>query len=380
MATLRLLCRAFFGLAIYGMFVIVVIIAYNRTFVRRGDGVKVDVQGRGQLQPAPEEKKEVETEAERRKKEQHEKSKRNLEMLPFIKDHSYKPSKCPKTISTVSRFSKWFSERYKPGIKVFLDKDDARDYDVLKHYVLPFGVRGMNSSLFTGIVSHPNFTNPALPLQNSGQACIKCAVVGCGGILNGSGAGGEIDSHDYVFRLNRAISVGSYAKDVGTKTTFYNFFPESEHVPDVVDKDVIFFYTMFKSYDTLYALNMIRDVKPPHAHGVNGRTILRKPLVKPSKLKLIHPSFIRYVFAKYLDGVSYRPTTGAIVVLMSIHLCDEVTIYGFGYDHRFTLHYYDKHFVTHTDTLTALHDVDNERKLWKKLHDEGIIRLFKRDF
>ena len=71
--------------------------------------------------------------------------------------------------------------------------------------------------------------------------------------------------------------------------------------------------------------------------------------------------------------------TGAIVVFLALHLCDEVTIYGFGYDSRFTLHYYDKEFMTHTDRSTALHDVDNERELWLKLHDEGIIRLFKRD-
>lgn len=30
--------------------------------------------------------------------------------------------------------------------------------------------------------------------------CIRCAVVGNGGILNGSRKGKEIDEHDYVFR------------------------------------------------------------------------------------------------------------------------------------------------------------------------------------
>lgn len=68
-----------------------------------------------------------------------------------------------------------------------------------------------------------------------------------------------------------------------------------------------------------------------------------------------------------------------MTVFLALHLCDEVTIYGFGYDPRFTMHYYDTGFVRHTDVSTGSHDVDNERLLWSKLHQEGVIRLFKRD-
>ncbi|CAI9596483.1 unnamed protein product [Staurois parvus] len=52
--------------------------------------------------------------------------------------------------------------------------------------------------------------------------CIRCAVVGNGGILNGSRVGKEIDSHDYVFRVNGAITAG-FEKDVGNRTSFYFF-------------------------------------------------------------------------------------------------------------------------------------------------------------
>ena len=70
---------------------------------------------------------------------------------------------------------------------------------------------------------------------------------------------------------------------------------------------------------------------------------------------------------------------GAMVVFLALHICDEVTIYGFGYDPRFTVHYYDPKFVRLSDVSTGSHDVDNERRLWDKLHQEGVLRLFKRD-
>ncbi|MEE6527345.1 hypothetical protein FKM82_028658, partial [Ascaphus truei] len=54
------------------------------------------------------------------------------------------------------------------------------------------------------------------------RGCVRCAVVGNGGILNGSRKGREIDGHDYVFRMNGAVTEG-FEADVGTKTSFYGF-------------------------------------------------------------------------------------------------------------------------------------------------------------
>lgn len=37
---------------------------------------------------------------------------------------------------------------------------------------------------------------------------------------------------------------------------------------------------------------------------------LKKPPIPPARFKLLHPDFSRYVFTRYLDGKSHRPTTG----------------------------------------------------------------------
>ena len=39
-----------------------------------------------------------------------------------------------------------------------------------------------------------------LPIKDNNSSCIRCAVIGNGGMMNGSKMGREIDENDYVFR------------------------------------------------------------------------------------------------------------------------------------------------------------------------------------
>ncbi|XP_070565111.1 CMP-N-acetylneuraminate-beta-galactosamide-alpha-2,3-sialyltransferase 1-like isoform X2 [Ptychodera flava] len=146
--------------------------------------------------------------------------------------------------------------------------------------------------------------------------------------------GETIDAHDYVFRVNRALTKGRFAQDVGTRTSFYTFFPESQYAREIQNQSVTSFYVLFKSYDMDYAIAMLRNNSPPIYTYDKGQKHWNppKPMLDVHKLKIVHPDFMRYVFTRFLDSKAYRPTTGALVVFLAIHLCDEVNMYGFGYD------------------------------------------------
>jgi hypothetical protein len=134
-------------------------------------------------------------------------------------------------------------------------------------------------------------------------------------------------------------------------------------------------FIMYRSFDVEYALKTLQQNRSQWSETINKN---KMPVLDPGKLKIFHPEFLKYVLRSFLDNKA-RPTTGSIVVVAALHICDEVDIYGFGYDPKFTLHYYDPAFVKRTHKSTQSHNVINERRLWDKLHNDGVIRLFKRD-
>ncbi|XP_046305463.1 alpha-N-acetylgalactosaminide alpha-2,6-sialyltransferase 2 isoform X3 [Marmota monax] len=98
-------------------------------------------------------------------------------------------------------------------------------WDNLRQQKGPYGWQGLSHQTIASTLSLLNSSeNERLFAASGGPSpdCIRCAVVGNGGILNGSRQGLQIDAHDYVFRLNGAVIKG-FEQDVGTKTSFYGF-------------------------------------------------------------------------------------------------------------------------------------------------------------
>ncbi|KAJ8283149.1 hypothetical protein COCON_G00019990 [Conger conger] len=218
--------------------------------------------------------------------------------------------------------------------------------------------------------------------RGRGSACIRCAVVGNGGILRGSRRGQEIDQHHYVFRTNGAVIEG-FEEDVGSRTSLYTFSTntmrnslETRYVflPDH-DRD----YLLLRAAVTHQPVDRgpERSKRPPTYFGEH---------VTAQKFKMYHPDFIRYLRNRFLRSSVlktqyrdiYRPSTGAVMLLAALHTCDQVSAYGFMTpDYRkYSDHYYDNQFRPVGFFIN--HDLRLEMSLWQQLHQAGLIRLYMR--
>ncbi|NWU37869.1 SIA7A sialyltransferase, partial [Hylia prasina] len=322
----------------------------------------------------------------------------------YLLDNSSPPSTCSESVRARAAKSEWLRDLFLPNITLFIDKRYFNDseWNRLEHFIPPYGFMDLNYSLVKEVISllppQPHQQLLLASHDSSVPTCISCAVVGNGGILNNSGMGREIDSHDYVFRVSGAVIKG-YEKDVGTKTSFYGFTAFSlvsslqilgrrgfSHLPQ--DKvRYIHFLEGARDYEWLKALLFNEDIRKGFLNL--GR---EKPRQKFSedftmdKYLVVHPDFLRYMKNRFLKSKNlekhywrlYRPTTGAFLLLTALHLCDQVSAYGYiteGHE-KYSDHYYDKDWKRLIFYIN--HDFNLEKQVWKRLHDENIMKLYQR--
>ncbi|KAG8519384.1 Alpha-N-acetylgalactosaminide alpha-2,6-sialyltransferase 1 [Galemys pyrenaicus] len=360
---------------------------------------------------------------------------------------------CPDSVKVKASKSPWLQNLFLPNLTVFLDSTrfNESEWNRLEHFKTPYGFMELNYSVVQDVVARfPRVPQQQLLLADlppGSRRCLSCAVVGNGGILNGSRKGQEIDSHDYVFRLSGAV-IKDYEQDVGTRTSFYGFTAFSltqsllilgrrgfQHVPmgehgepapcragATVGRNVRYLHFLegSRDFDWLQALLLNQPLRSRRLwFSRNPRDVFPKDM-QLDRYFLLHPDLLRYIKNRFLRSKTlstshwriYRPTTGALLLLTALQLCDQVRLcfgsgsiwkdsadvalglgstamagagerswvsaYGFiteGHEH-FSDHYYDK---TWKKTVFYInHDFGLERKVWKQLHDEGIIRLYQR--
>uniref|UniRef100_A0A8C3YQ37 alpha-N-acetylgalactosaminide alpha-2,6-sialyltransferase n=1 Tax=Catagonus wagneri TaxID=51154 RepID=A0A8C3YQ37_9CETA len=273
-------------------------------------------------------------------------------------------------------------------------------WDSLSQRKAPYGWQGLSRQAITSTLTLLNgsessrlFAGPREQLPR----CIRCAVVGNGGILNGSRQGQDIDAHDYVFRLNGAVIKG-FEGDVGTKTSFYGFTVNTmknsltayshlgfTSVPQGQDLRYIFIPSDIRDYVMLRSAILGVPVPEGHDKGDRPQTYFG-PEASASKFKLLHPDFIGYLRERFLKsklintkfGDLYMPSTGALMLLTALHTCDQVSAYGFitsNYQ-KFSDHYFER--IKKPLIFYVNHDLSLEATLWKDLHQAGILWLYQR--
>ncbi|XP_074518400.1 CMP-N-acetylneuraminate-beta-galactosamide-alpha-2,3-sialyltransferase 1-like [Halichoeres trimaculatus] len=204
----------------------------------------------------------------------------------------------------------------------------------------------------------PKLTEP------SPDRCRTCAVVGNSGNLNGSHYGPMIDYHDIVIRMNKAPTEG-YERDVGKKTTHHVMYPHSSTYLKNTTHLVFF---AFKTYDLGW---LVRSFTPRKNKDINSRFLGNKDLVM-----ILNPAFIHYVHHVWLERKGLYPSTGFLTLILSLHMCDEVDVFGFGADsHGNWNHYFEE--LLNTRLGTGQHPGRYELNILKQLQRQRKLRFFR---
>ncbi|XP_077981489.1 CMP-N-acetylneuraminate-beta-1,4-galactoside alpha-2,3-sialyltransferase-like isoform X2 [Glandiceps talaboti] len=232
--------------------------------------------------------------------------------------------------------------------------------------------------------SQPQSCIPHLAMKNMKilspkNGCKRCVIVGSGGIIKNTGLGPYINQFDVVFRLN-AAPVHGYEVDVGNKTTLRVAYPESTFLdPTDFDPDSIYGFVPFKNKDFEWLDSMFTGAASPD--GFWQEVPFRLPK-RPGKVRLINPLVVKET-AFDLIGFPYNggqmdrntPTTGTVLIMLAVRICDEVHVAGFGYDFSrpyLPTHYYDAMQMEEMKTHLT-HDIPLEKLFLKKLVEYKVI-------
>ncbi|CAK6961087.1 CMP-N-acetylneuraminate-beta-galactosamide-alpha-2%2C3-sialyltransferase 1-like [Scomber scombrus] len=204
-------------------------------------------------------------------------------------------------------------------------------------------------------------------LESSPNHSRNCAVVGNSGNLRGSHYGPLIDSHDVVIRINKGHTKG-YEADVGTKTTHRIMYPESAMDLDDSTHLVLF---AFKIKDLEWLIKAFST-------GFFGRSYAPiKSTIKANKdlVMVTNPAFMRYVHEIWLEKKGGYPSTGFMAVILALHICDEVHVFGFGADKDGNWsHYFEE--LKNKKFKTGLHPGSHEYDIIKELAERKILHFY----
>ncbi|XP_042318064.1 CMP-N-acetylneuraminate-beta-galactosamide-alpha-2,3-sialyltransferase 1 [Sceloporus undulatus] len=293
------------------------------------------------------------------------------EQFKKLMKYSRRPCGCNTCVSEQG-VSLWFDERFNQTMQPFLTTRNAFvPEDSYKWWLKLQGERspkGINETIQELFEIIPGDRDQLLERSNS--RCRRCAVVGNSGNLKQSQYGQDINSHDFVFRMNKAPTVG-FESDVGCKTTHHFVYPESYRE---LGENVSMVLIPFKTLDLRWVISALTTGTINHTYI----PVPRKIKVNKDKILVYHPVFIKYVYDNWLQHHGRYPSTGFLSVIFALHVCDEVDLYGFGADSKGNWHHYwENNPSAGAFRQTGVHDGDFESNITLTLASIDKIRFFK---
>ncbi|XP_051519614.1 CMP-N-acetylneuraminate-beta-galactosamide-alpha-2,3-sialyltransferase 1-like isoform X1 [Myxocyprinus asiaticus] len=267
----------------------------------------------------------------------------------------------------------WFVYRYNPTVPALLNRKNSvlrgetyKWWNGLQH-IRQYTKIKVN---YTEVVDQLFSLFPDEDYYSDGgpDRCRTCAVVGNSGNLLGSNYGPLIDFHDVVIRINKGPTKG-FEKDVGSKTTHRILYPESAMDLDNNNTHLLLF--PFKIRDMQWLISAFTIKHITHTY-VRVKSSIN---ANENRVMILHPAFIKYVYDSWLQKHGRYPSTGFITIILALHMCDEVNVFGFGAKSDGTWHhYFDR---SHTHYKGGPHGGDFENKTMHELVQRNKISIYK---
>lgn len=248
-----------------------------------------------------------------------------------------------------------YPDSFRVGVDIFLEpREGWVSQEVFDWWVARVNPEGLDRSGAERLFSRISSESPVFPRDERRI----CAVVGASRNLLGSGYGRLIDAHDVVFRVNRAPTE-DYDSDVGEKTTHHVAWP-TDLSPSVADRWAFLLFNPL----TLHTPNLFDWML----------TLVEHELPWPAdRVRIINPEFVKYLDEYWTKGRGDFPSTGLIAMMVALHVCDEVDIFGFGAD---AAGRWDRYYEDNPKEPTGLHPADFEGQLRQDMEERGILKVF----
>ncbi|XP_042362538.1 CMP-N-acetylneuraminate-beta-galactosamide-alpha-2,3-sialyltransferase 1-like [Plectropomus leopardus] len=287
-------------------------------------------------------------------------------LLPYSPPQLESPCACERCLSEKDQ---WFTQRFNKFVEPFLSANYSLSEDAFnwwKHLQTErrnfTTYRKTVNRMFQMLSPKPDVVEP------SPDRCRSCAVVGNSGNLRRSHYGPLIDFHDIIIRMNTAHTKG-YEADVGTRTTHRIMYPES-----AVDLDSTTHLVLvpFKIQDIEWVTKALTT-------GFTGKSYMPvKSKIKANKdlVMVVNPAFMRYVHDIWLGKKGRYPSTGFMALILALHICDEVNVFGYGADSEGNWsHYWEK--LGNRHLKTGVHPGNHEYGIIEELAAQQIVTFYR---